>query len=103
MGALSWLSPGYSSTIGLSPWWLQLILAYALYWAVTEAWREAKKQNLVGKTVLITGCAMGIGRMLALEFAGQGCKLVLWDVLGEQVEELARDIRAGGGQATAYK
>jgi all-trans-retinol dehydrogenase (NAD+) len=30
--------------------------------------------------VLITGAASGIGRLMALEFASMGAKVVLWDI-----------------------
>jgi short-subunit dehydrogenase len=33
--------------------------------------------ELIGKTVLITGASMGLGRELALKFAGEGCNLIL--------------------------
>ena len=55
------------------------------------------------KVVVITGASRGIGREIALKFAGQGACVVL-SARGEQsVAELAEDIRSGGGQALAVK
>ncbi len=39
----------------------------------------AKRMELRGRTAVITGAASGIGRSLALEFAGRGCDLALAD------------------------
>jgi len=55
------------------------------------------------KVVVITGASRGIGREIALKFAGQGACVVL-SARGEQsVAEFAEDIRSGGGQALAVK
>eukprot|EP00928_Gymnodinium_smaydae_P068412 TRINITY_DN51555_c0_g1_i1.p1 TRINITY_DN51555_c0_g1~~TRINITY_DN51555_c0_g1_i1.p1 ORF type:complete len:312 (-),score=75.23 TRINITY_DN51555_c0_g1_i1:88-1023(-) len=40
-----------------------------------------------GRVVLITGAAGGVGRLCALGFAQQGCKLVLWDLNEEGLQE----------------
>ena len=45
-----------------------------------------------GKTVLITGAAVGIGRACALQFAAQGANVVLVDVNAETLEETAGEM-----------
>jgi 3-oxoacyl-[acyl-carrier protein] reductase len=36
--------------------------------------------GLSGKVVIVTGAAAGIGRATALRFAGEGCRVIGWDV-----------------------
>jgi NAD(P)-dependent dehydrogenase (short-subunit alcohol dehydrogenase family) len=52
------------------------------------------------RSVIVTGAGQGLGRAHALEFTRHGARLVLNDV-GPAVEELAAEIRAGGGEAVA--
>jgi len=55
--------------------------------------------RLIGKSVLITGAASGIGRATALAAAREGSRLLLADINAEGGEEIARKIKAEGGQA----
>jgi len=57
--------------------------------------------QLQGKTALITGGGRGIGRALALKFAGAGARVVVNDLDSEPADAVVAEIRAGGGQATA--
>jgi len=50
----------------------------------------------------ITGAGHGIGRELALQVAGLGGRLALWDVDAARCEETAREVRAKGGRAVSY-
>ncbi|HLE42537.1 MAG TPA: SDR family oxidoreductase [Methylomirabilota bacterium] len=54
-----------------------------------------------GRVVVVTGAARGVGREVALGFAGRGDRLALGDVDGEGVERTARDVRAIGAEAMA--
>lgn len=49
--------------------------------------------------VLITGGAMGIGRLLALRFAKLGAVVVLWDLNEALGADVVREIEAAGGRA----
>ena len=59
--------------------------------------------GIAGKTAMVTGAAQGIGRETALAFAREGCRAVLADLNPDGAEELAREIRNGGGQALAVQ
>ena len=49
-----------------------------------------------GKLVLITGAAMGMGKLTAEKFAGAGAKLVLLDMNEEELDKTAREIGLRG-------
>ena len=55
-------------------------------------------RHLMGKRVLVTGAASGIGRATALAFAGRGADLVLCDLDGAVLEPI-RDAAAAMGVA----
>ena len=61
--------------------------------------RTQPSPSLDGRTVVLTGASMGIGRAIALRLADAGAKLYLGDLLEAEGESLAADIRAGGGEA----
>lgn len=51
-----------------------------------------------GRTVLITGAASGLGRLMAQRFAGLGAQLVLWDVDPVGLEATAALVSRESGQ-----
>ena len=55
--------------------------------------------RLKDKVAIVTGAAHGMGEAEARLFAREGAKVVVADVLDEQAEAVAADIRAGGGEA----
>ena len=71
--------------------------------------------NLKDKVAIVTGAARrrGIGRAIALRLASEGANLVLMDVcqkrpdlrgaLGEELKELAEEIKAKGQQVVAVE
>jgi NAD(P)-dependent dehydrogenase (short-subunit alcohol dehydrogenase family) len=52
-------------------------------------------KDLHGKTAVITGAASGIGRMLAVNLADEGCSLALADLDGRGLDETASMVAAG--------
>ena len=53
--------------------------------------------SLKGKTALVTGASMGIGRAIAKGLADEGCKLFITARRGELLEDLSKEIVAAGG------
>jgi all-trans-retinol dehydrogenase (NAD+) len=45
---------------------------------------------------------MGIGRLMSLKLAGEGCKIAVWDFNQKMAEETASMIKAKGGDAKVY-
>ena len=54
------------------------------------------------KTIVITGAARGIGRALALRFAGQGAHIALLDLNAADLESAVKQCTALGVRAMAY-
>lgn len=53
------------------------------------------------QTIVITGASSGIGRCAARHFAARGARVVLTARRADALNELAREIEVGGGQALA--
>ncbi len=62
-----------------------------------------KKKDLTKEIVLVTGAGSGIGRLMALEFAKQGGRLVLWDINEKGNDAVREEIEAMGREAFSYK
>ena len=60
--------------------------------------------NLNDKCAVVTGAARGIGRAVALRFAGDGARVVVnYLVNRNKAEAVAEEIRGGGGEAAAIQ
>lgn len=60
-------------------------------------------QRFEGKTVIVTGGGGGIGGASCRRFARDGAKVAVLDLNPEAAEQVAAQIRADGGQATAFR
>ena len=58
-------------------------------------------KHLSNRVALITGGGQGIGRAVALRFAGEGAKVVVIDIVAESARAVADEIKAAGGEAMA--
>ena len=55
---------------------------------------------LQGKTALVTGAAMGIGRAIAQSFAREGASVLVCDIVDDEGRQTVATIEAAGGRAT---
>lgn len=53
--------------------------------------------SLKGKTAVITGGGSGIGRSIAIKFAGQGAQVYILDINPDPAREVVEEIAASGG------
>jgi len=60
------------------------------------------KGEFVGKVVLVTGAASGLGRAASLRFAAEGARLCLVDLNRDGLVETAQRIAESGGQSAIY-
>ena len=58
--------------------------------------------EIVGKNVVITGGAHGIGRQIAVNMARLGGRIVVYDVAAEALQAIVDEIVAAGGEAYGY-
>ena len=61
------------------------------------------ERELAGRTALITGAAMGIGRSCTLALAGHGASVVIADIDAEAGEAVRKEVEAAGGKAVVVE
>jgi glucose 1-dehydrogenase len=60
---------------------------------------------LAGKVAVVTGASSGIGRAIAISFAGEGASVVIADIIGKPLEggESTLELIARGGGTASYQ
>ena len=58
--------------------------------------------ELVGRTILITGGARGIGLEMARAAIGAKMRVALIDILEVELNAAIKELKAAGGDATGY-
>jgi 3-oxoacyl-[acyl-carrier protein] reductase len=58
-----------------------------------------EKMRFKNQVAVVTGAARGIGKAIALAFAGEGARVALVDIDGEQLERLREEIARRGEEA----
>lgn len=64
---------------------------------------EQASKTLAGKGAVITGAGRGIGRAIALGYAGAGASVCCAARTDAEIRQTAREIRAEGGTAVAFQ
>jgi len=64
--------------------------------------RAQARKSVNGKVVLITGGGSGLGRNLALRFAGLGARVVLWDLNEQALHAVGTEIAAAKGYCWTF-
>ena len=80
-------------------WWR---IICGLFRALFSCGSRRGTPDLSADVCLVTGAGQGLGRQLALQLAGCGATLVLWDINGDKVRAVADEIREAGREAHPY-
>ena len=62
----------------------------------------ARKKDIRGEVVLITGAGSGIGKLMSEYFGELGCRLVLWDINATANEETKKFLKSKGIDSHIY-
>jgi 3-oxoacyl-[acyl-carrier protein] reductase len=60
-------------------------------------------RRLEDRVAIVTGAAQGIGKAIGAAFVGEGAKLVIGDINGDQAAKTAAEFRKGGGEVGSIR
>ena len=60
-------------------------------------------KNIKGKNVLITGGAMGMGKLYVEKAISEGATVIIWDINTQQMDKTAEQMRRCGGTVHTYR
>jgi len=83
--------------------WKTTVLLSLLFWLVREYTFRFREKRLQGDVAVITGGASGIGRLMALNLAKEGCTVVIWDMDENNAGKVVQEITSKGGKAASFK
>src|ERR1044071_7427029 len=69
--------------------------------AASETHSAVGSRRLVGKSAVMTGAAMGIGRATAELFASEGARIVAGDIDGDGLDRLRDRLESTGAEVEA--
>lgn len=69
---------------------------------ISHVFKQKKHKSLRNQTVLITGGASGIGRLMCDYLAKEGCKLVIWDIQQQQLDQAVQELAQEHGDADRF-
>jgi NAD(P)-dependent dehydrogenase (short-subunit alcohol dehydrogenase family) len=81
----------------------KLLAGGALAWLGWQLSLQMRERSLAGQVVLITGGSRGLGLLMAREFAGEGCRLVICARDEQQLDAAADDLAARGAEVLALR
>jgi short-subunit dehydrogenase len=61
--------------------------------------RRSQQNDIIGSVFVLTGASSGVGRGIALRLGARGASVVLAARRAEELEEVAAELRAAGGEA----
>lgn len=70
---------------------VSLLVLLSLVWKICTARRRPK--SVVGDVVLITGGAMGLGKLMAQRFVALGANVVLWDIQEDVLDNTVAELK----------
>ncbi|GBG32080.1 Epidermal retinol dehydrogenase 2 [Hondaea fermentalgiana] len=82
--------------------WALLAGAVAAYYGLREVAPHLFEKSINGDVVVITGGGSGIGRLMALRVAKEGCSVAILDVNKEGADKVAEECKALGATARSY-
>jgi len=79
-----------------------ILLVFTIFYWPDVIFRYFISHDLTNKIVLITGGGGGLGRRMAVLFATKKCKVIIWDIRQNLIDETLKEIKDAGFSGTGY-